>query len=149
MLSFSRKNLLSAVVCLALGLLLIIYGHSYGLGSLSEPGSGLFPQAIGVVLLGCGIGTLLVGEKYVESNVLELPIRPLLIIPLALVIFTVMVVYFGVLPAVAVCTLVAAQARNDINLRDALMLSAGMVVFIYVIFFMMLGVQFDAIKWGL
>ena len=148
MISIPRKTLLSAVICLGLGLFMIFRGLDYGFGSLGDPGSGFFPVIIGTVLLGCGIGTFFVGEKYVYSNELELPLRPLLLIPAALFLFGIVAHFFGILPAIVVCTIVASLSRREIRPPSMIALSVGLAAFVYVVFIVALGIRFEAVKWG-
>lgn len=148
MVSIPRKTLLSAAICMGLGLFMVFRGLAYGFGSLGDPGSGFFPVLVGTVLIGCSIGTFFVGERYVLSNVLELPLRPLLLIPAALFLFGIVAHFFGILPAIVVCTIVASLSRREIRPASIIALSVGLAAFVYVVFIVALGIRFDAFKWG-
>ena len=61
-------QVVGALVALALGLGGAVLAYGYGLGSLREPGPGLWPFLVSLVLVGLSVALLVVGRHLTDSE---------------------------------------------------------------------------------
>jgi hypothetical protein len=61
-------QVIGALVALALGLGGAVLAYGYGLGSLREPGPGLWPFLVSLLLIGLSLALLVVGRRLTDSE---------------------------------------------------------------------------------
>ncbi|WP_161142771.1 tripartite tricarboxylate transporter TctB family protein [Propylenella binzhouense] len=146
MLTLPRKNLLAGLFCILLGAFIAWRGRSYGIGTLEAPDPGFFPVALGTILFLCGVGLSIGALKQPDVGV-ELNLRPYLLIPAALVLFAVTIDRFGLIPSVALVTIVATLSLRGHSLRAVLFLTCCMIALVYVVFVLMLSMPLKPFMW--
>ena len=142
------REALSAVLILGVGLFACLYAiGSYNLGSLSAPGSGLFPAIVGglMALTGAIIGLRAVVARATEDGP-RFEGRALAAILAAVAIFAAMVETTGYAPAVFVLGVVASLAERGMPWRTRLILAAAMTVIAVVVFTLVLRVSLTVIE---
>jgi hypothetical protein len=135
----SPKDFWAGLIFVAIGAAFILLARQYRLGDLHRMGPAMFPTMVGG-LLAC-LGLALAGRAFVLDGppVERLHARPLGVSLLAIVLFGLVLQWFGLVPAIAVLVLVGAHAARDVNLVQTVALAAAMIVFSVVIFVWLLG----------
>lgn len=120
----SQKDFWSALLFIAAGLGFAAGALNYGFGSSAEPGPGLFPFGLGVLLAVLG-AWLLFKSLSVESDggelVGRLPWRALIVVPLSVVVFGVAIEPLGLLVALPLLIGIASAAAGRFRLREVLL----------------------------
>ncbi|WP_137388515.1 tripartite tricarboxylate transporter TctB family protein [Rhodoligotrophos defluvii] len=149
MLTLTRKTLLAGFICVLLGAFVAWHGAGYSIGTLGEVGAGLFPAALGGLLL--LIGLALLGQAFLamgEDTGISLNLRPYIAIPGALAAFALTIDRFGMLPAVALTTVIASLADPNSSKIGTLLLALGLMALTYVLFVLVLQIPLAAVRWG-
>ncbi|MGQ7793621.1 tripartite tricarboxylate transporter TctB family protein [Faunimonas sp. B44] len=120
----------------------------YAIGTLTRMGPGMFPTALGLILSALG-ALIAVPAWFRAGEVPKIALRPLIVILVSLSIFAFMLQPFGIVPAVVVLTLGAILADDQVGIRGAVALAAGMAVTTVILFQQLLGVPFQAFRWPL
>jgi hypothetical protein len=130
-------------------------GASYGIGTLSQMGSGFFPVTLGVLL--ALIGTVMLlgaarkdGDEGEHTNTLDgiVDVRGWLCICAGTAAFIVLGRYGGLVPATFATVFLSALGDRKNTLRAALVLSAVMVALGIAVFWWALQLQMPLFRWG-
>jgi Tripartite tricarboxylate transporter TctB family len=113
----------------------------YKMGTAAEMGPGFFPLLLGVLLTVIGVGILLKGISGHGENSRGVSLRALFFIALSLALFAILMVTAGMLFAVPALVFVSLLASDHFTFVRAAAISAGLVVFCYVVFVHLLGVS--------
>lgn len=141
-----RTELLSGLVILGLGVLILIESATYSLGQLSSIGPGFFPRALAVILIVCGIGTVLASLSR-EAPLPEFKWRPLAAVSMSLFFFAFTITGFGLIPAIAGLTILARLSERELSLPAVLMLAFALAILSWLIFVFGLGLPIRAVRW--
>ena len=125
------------------------------LGSFAEMGPGMFPFLIGAILalLGAAVLTLALldgtGEPVADDLTPPEPIewRSLVVVIAAMTAFTLVITWFGMLPAIFAMCLVAARASDKLTAPVTLAVAAGLSAAAWLIFIEVLGLNFRILAW--
>lgn len=125
------------------------------LGSFAEMGPGMFPFLIGAILalLGGAVLTLALldadgkraGDALTPSEPIEW--RSLVIVLAAMTAFTLVITWFGMLPAIFVLCLIAARASEKLTVPVTLALATGLSVAAWLVFVEVLGLHLQLWAW--
>ena len=134
------------------GLVMALKGPSYRLGSLMHMGPGFMPTALGALLICLGIAIAITGLSAEEGEDEDLlPENPewfawgcILASPLAFMLFGSL---FGLAPATFACVFVAAMGDREMTLRNAIILSAVVMVFGVALFSYLLQIPMPILTW--
>lgn len=142
-----RRDILGGLILIAIGLFAGIHASSsYSAGTPSRMGPGMFPMVLGYLL--AGLGLLVLALAFLRSGALPRPRwGPFAAVILATLAFALSVNHLGMVPAIALLTLIAAPADPRLDFRRALMLAAALSLFATVVFHFGLGVQLAPLKW--
>lgn len=141
-----RKNLIAGLFCILLGAFITWNGSGYGIGTLERPDPGFLPVILGSILLLCG-GGITIGALRQSDTDIKINLRPYVAIPLALVLFALMIDRFGLVPSVAVTTLVSSLGQRNQSLLGVLALTGMLVVFTYAVFVLVLNMPLEPFMW--
>jgi len=142
-----RRDILGGLILIAIGLFAGIHASSsYNMGTPSRMGPGMFPMVLGYLL--AGLGLLVLVPAFLRSGALPRPRwGPFAAVILATLGFALSVNHLGMVPAIALLTLIAAFADARLDFRRASMLAAALSLFATVVFHFGLGVQLAPLKW--
>ena len=146
---FSRNREYYAGALIALiGLGAIYEGAQYGIGGLSNMGSGFFPVALGagMVLMGALMAVVRSPAPDGHGGIQAPDWRGAAAIILAVALFILLADRAGLAPATFACVFVGALGTSSTKLAEALILAAGVTVFGIVLFRYGLQVQFPIIR---
>ena len=135
----SPKDFWAGLIFIAIGAAFILLAQQYRLGDLHRMGPAMFPTLVGALLAALGLAIAARGLAFDGAPVPRLQARPIGISLLAIVLFGVVLQWFGLIAAVAVLVIVGAYAARDVRPIENLALAAVMVLFSVAVFVWLLG----------
>jgi Tripartite tricarboxylate transporter TctB family len=132
----SNKRFLSGLMFLGIGGVAIYIAQDYPMGSALRMGPGYFPIVLGGIMGLFGIYEMILGVMKPDPVKGNWSIRALIILPLAAVIFGIMMENFGFIPALIALIFASAAASREFKFLEVLMSAvvitiASVGVFIY------------------
>lgn len=150
-----RDHLAGGLVAL-IGATAVVLGRRYGMGTPTHIGPGLFPLALGVVLLAVGAGIMVLAgdpgrggttagagapEGSEHRTLPPLGWRAPLCILGGPVLFILLADRLGLAPAAFACVLLASRATPETTLPQSLLLAGTVTLFGVLLFHSLLGVS--------
>jgi putative tricarboxylic transport membrane protein len=132
----NNKRFLSGLMFLGIGGVAIFMAQDYPMGSALRMGPGYFPIVLGGLMGLFGIYELILGVMKSDPVKGNWSIRALIVLPLAAVVFGVMMEKVGFVPALIALIFVSAAASNEFKFLEVLISAvvitlASVGVFIY------------------
>jgi putative tricarboxylic transport membrane protein len=132
----NNKRFLSGLMFLGIGAVAIYIAQDYPMGSALRMGPGYFPIVLGGIMGLFGIYEIILGLMKPDPLKGNWSVRALIILPLAAVIFGIMMENFGFIPALIALIFVSAAASKEFKFIEVLISAviitiASVVVFIY------------------
>ena len=145
---FSRnRDIYAGVLTAAIGAGAISEGRQYGIGGLSDMGSGFFPVMLGVGMVLMGLIMAVMRSPAPDGHAIHAPNwRGAIAIAAAVTLFIVLADRAGLAPATFACVFVGALGTTSTKLIEALILAAGVTVFGVALFHYGLQVQFPILR---
>lgn len=129
----------------AVGLFVAIVASGYPVGTPARMGPGFVPLWSGIGLAAIGILILLLDREPFDDEVsFGALVRPTLMVFAALILWTVTIRPFGLIPATVVLVAVSALAQHRISIRETLLLAAIVSGLGYLIFAVGLNLRVTA-----
>jgi hypothetical protein len=130
------KDFWSGVMLIAIGAAAIFIGRDYPFGTALRMGAGFFPLVLGAALVLFGVYFAIRGLRSTDRIEGNWSLRALVILPLAFVLFGVLMQYAGFVPALFVLVVGSAAAGTEFRLVEVLLLAAfltalGVAVFVW------------------
>jgi hypothetical protein len=145
------KNLIGGILVMGLGIQTVVGAQNYEVGTISRMGPGYFPTAIGGILALSGLaiaGAAVVSADGRPPQPVQPEWRGWACIILGVVAFVVFGGSLGLLPATFAVVFVSALGDRQNSLRDALLLSLGMVAVSLVVFWWGLKIHMPLFAWS-
>jgi len=142
-----QRDLVAGIILAAFGLFVALYSAShYEVGEASRMGPGFFPVSLGWLLVALGLIVLLLAFRNTVQVLTPPPfaLRAIVAVPCAILVFSLVVDRFGLVPATFALTLVAVLAEKPFKLRRTLMLAAGLSLISWLIFIVGLNMTLAA-----
>ena len=140
------KDVLAGGVFIALGVAFAAGSLAYDIGTPVRMGAGYVPLVLGVVLAGLGVVVIVKGFIAGEGEPIgEVGWRAMALISAALLFFGLTVRGLGVVGALFGASLLAALARSQTSLREALVIAVGLTALSVVIFIFALQLRLPLI----
>jgi hypothetical protein len=138
----SPKDFWAGLMFIGFGLVFMIGAGNYELGSAARMGPAYFPMMLGGGL--ALIGGVVFFRSFVISGgkVAAIPLRLLLFITMALLLFGYLLKPIGLVLALALLVVVSAFAGHEFKLREALLLAVALIVLSVLVFVKGLGQPF-------
>lgn len=105
----------------------------HDLGTFSQMGTGMFPMALGLILILLGV-LIILPALFQPGEIKSIDARPILAVIAALGAFPLMLSRFGFLPAVAATVILSTFAEDRIGIWGRLVLTVAICALTYVIF---------------
>lgn len=134
-----NQNTGRGLLLAAVALLFLVQAPRYPMGSLSKPGSGLFPVMVAGALLIIGIA-IVVRSHFIEAAPLDFRVRNIALIAAGLVSFALVSQYVNMLAGIAVMVTMASLASDDFSIPRTAAITVGLC-FIAVAMKKALGIQ--------
>ena len=136
------KDLLAGGVFIALGVAFAAGSLAYDIGTPLRMGPGYVPLVLGLVLAGLGVLVIVKGFIAGEGEPIgEVDWRAVILITAALLFFGITVRGLGVVGALFGASLLAALARSQTSIREALVIAVGLTALSVVIFIVALQLR--------
>jgi putative tricarboxylic transport membrane protein len=132
----NNKRFLAGLMFLAIGAVAIWMAQDYPIGSALRMGPGYFPIVLSGIMILFGIYELVLGIMKSDPVKGNWSIRALIVLPLAAVLFGILMEHGGFIPALVVLVFASAAASNEFKFMEvlisAVVLTIGSVgLFIY------------------
>ena len=136
------KDVLAGGVFIALGVAFAAGSLAYDIGTPVRMGPGYVPLVLGLVLAGLGVLVIVKGFIAGEGEPIgEVDWRAVILITAALLFFGITVRGLGVVGALFGASLLAALARSQTSIREALVIAVGLTALSVVIFIVALQLR--------
>lgn len=119
---------------------------AFSVGTAARMGPGYFPALVSGLLVFCGV-LILIPALMRAGPVPNFEVRPLLWISLSVLAFALLVLPFGLVPAVMAQTVLASISDRKLSWKGSLALGVALCVGATVIFKMGLGVILPTFAW--
>ena len=136
------KDVLAGGIFIALGVAFAAGSLAYDIGTPVRMGPGYVPLVLGIVLAGLGVLVIVKGFIAGEGEPIgEVDWRAVILITAALLFFGLTVRGLGVVGALFGASLLAALARSQTSIREALVIAVGLTALSVVIFIVALQLR--------
>lgn len=148
MTGFDRhRDHFAGLLIAAIGAGAIFEGSKYGIGSLTDMGSGFFPVMLGVGMILMGALMAAMRPVVAEGHGIHAPNwRGAAAIVLAVALFILLANRAGLAPATFCCVFVGALGTKGTKVTEAAILAVGVTVFGVILFHYGLQVQFPILR---
>jgi hypothetical protein len=130
----SPQDFGAAVVFVAIGLAGAYFGRDLALGSAGRMGPGYFPAILSWAIVGVGVVVGLKSLAIEGPRIEPVQFRPLLVIIAAILLFGFLIGAVGLAISAVLLTVLAAYARREASLVEALALGFGLSAFAVIVF---------------
>ena len=138
----NNKRFLSGLMFIGIGALALYIARDYPMGSALRMGPGYFPNVLSGVLILFGVGMLAEGILKPQRVEGSWSLRALCILPLATVVFGILMEHAGFIPALGVLIPMAAYAGTEFRLGEVLLLATGLTLASWALFIWGLGLPY-------
>jgi hypothetical protein len=142
----NNKDFWSGLMFIAIGCAAMIGARNYPFGSTLRMGPGYMPTLLGGILTVFGIYVGLRGLRTSEKMTGNWSLRALIVLPLAMVLFGVLMEYAGFVPAMLALIIVSAAAGSEFKWIEVLLASVTLTVLCSAVFIWGLGLPFPLLK---
>jgi hypothetical protein len=147
----TNKDLWAGIHYIAVGAVGMWIAKDYPFGSALRMGPGYFPTVLGGIMVLMGIYVLALGlRKNHEKIQGNLSLRALIVLPVATVVFGILMEEAGFIPAMAALIPISAAAGREFKLKEVVPLTIGLIILCTAGFIYGLGLPYPLIKglWG-
>jgi hypothetical protein len=138
----ARKDILAGAVVIALGLAFAIGALAYEVGDPLRMGPGYMPLALGLIVVGLGIGVVIKGFIAGDGEAIgAVDWRAMVLLTAALLFFGLTVRGLGVGLALFGATFLATLSRSRTRLLEVVLISVGLTVLSIVLFIFVLQLR--------
>jgi hypothetical protein len=141
----NNKDLWAGAMLIATGAATVIIARNYAFGTTLRMGPGYFPTVLGGILILFGLYLVVSGLRSTDEIQGSWPLRAMIVLPLALVLFGVLMTHAGFLPALLVLIFGSALSGPQFRLVEVLLLSAALSVVSVALFVWGLGLPYPLI----
>jgi Tripartite tricarboxylate transporter TctB family len=124
----NNRRFLAGIMFLAIGGVAIYLAQDYPMGSALRMGPGYFPIVLGGVMGLFGIYELIIGVLKPAPVQGNWSVRALIILPVAAIIFGVLMEHGGFIPAMVALVFVSALAGPEFKFVEVLLLAIGLTI---------------------
>jgi putative tricarboxylic transport membrane protein len=128
---------------IAVGAATVLIARNYAFGTTLRMGPGYFPTVLGAILMLFGLYLVVAGLRSNEKIKGAWSLRAMIVLPLAFVLFGIMMTYAGFIPALLVLIFGSALASPQFKLIEILLLSAVLVAVSVALFVWGLGLPYS------
>src|ERR1041384_1730761 len=124
-----NRDFWAGLMLIGTGAAALFIARNYAFGTTLRMGPGYFPSVLGGLLVLSGLYLVASGLRSKEQIEGNWSLRALVVLPLSLVMFGLLMEYAGFVPALMVLIVGSAAAGSEFNLKEALLLAAGLTFF--------------------
>ena len=128
---------------IGIGASAMITARNYPFGSALRMGPGYFPTYLGGILTLLGLYVMVRGLYRNEKIRGNWSVRPLILLPFSLVLFGIVMEYFGFIPALVALIFGSAASGREFKFLEVLMITGLLVLLSVAVFIWGLGLPFN------
>ena len=140
-----NQDFWAGVMLIAVGMTGVVIARNYPFGTSLRMGPGYFPTVLGSLLTLFGIYFVVMALRSTERIEAGWSLRALIVIPLALVLFGIMMTHAGFVPALMVLIFGSALATTEFKLSEVVLLTLGLTLGCVAVFIWGLGLPYPLI----
>jgi hypothetical protein len=140
-----NKDVWAGLFLIAVGITAIVMARDYAFGTALRMGPGYFPTVLGGLLILFGLYTFVTGLRESESIEGSWSLRALIVLPLALVLFGVLIDRAGFIPAMLVLIFGSALAGTQFRPIEMIVFSVALTALCALVFVWALGLPYPLI----
>jgi hypothetical protein len=140
-----NQDFWAGIMLIAVGMTAIVIGRNYPFGTSLRMGPGYFPTVLSSVLTLFGIYFVVKALRSTERIEAGWSPRALIVIPLALVLFGILMTHAGFVPALMVLIFGSALATTEFKLYEVVLLTLGLTLGCVAVFIWGLGLPYPLI----
>jgi len=146
----NNRDFFAGLLYILTGAVGMWFAKDYPFGSALRMGPGYFPSVLGGLMIAFGIAVLMMGVKNNEKIKGNWSFRAMIVLPLAAVLFGILMEEAGFIPALAALIPAAAASGREFKWLEVVLLTIGLVILSLCIFIWGLGLPYQLIKgvWG-
>lgn len=142
----SNMDFLAGLMLIGVGALAMLISRAYPMGSALRMGPGYFPMVLGGIMIAFGIVVMITGLRTQEKVKGNWSLRALFILPLATVIFGVLMEEVGFIPAMLALVFVSAAAGDQFKWVEVLVMAIALTALCVGLFIYGLGLPYPLLK---
>jgi hypothetical protein len=142
----NKKDFWAGMMFLGTGAAAVFISRNYRFGTMLRMGPGYFPTLLGWILILFGIYIMVRGLRSNEKIKGSWSVRVLIMLPLSLVLFGILMVYAGFIPALAALVFVSAASGKEFKFVEALLVTVFLVMLSVAVFIWGLGLPYPLIN---
>lgn len=142
----NNRDFWAGLVFAGTGAAAMFIARNYPFGSTLRMGPGYFPRVLGGILILFGIYVMLRGLRSNEKIGGNWSIRALILLPLAMVLFGIIMNFFGFIPALVTLIFGSAAASREFKFVEVLLLTFLLTSLSVALFVWGLGLPYPLIK---
>jgi hypothetical protein len=139
---FNNKRFLSGLMFIGIGAIAIWMARDYPMGTALRMGPGYFPIVLGGIVIAFGVWEIIIGVLKPDPVQGNWSLRALAILPIAAVIFGILMEKAGFIPALIALIIASALAGREFKFVEVLILALGLTVVCTGIFIYGLGLPY-------
>jgi len=140
-----NKNFMSGLFFIGVGAIGIYMAQDYPMGTALRMGPGYFPIVLSGMLILFGIYCLVQGLLKPEPLPGNWSVRALVILPIATVVFGLLMEHAGFIPALIALVLIFAYAGSEFKFMEVGLLAVGLTIGSWALFIWGLGLPYPLI----
>jgi putative tricarboxylic transport membrane protein len=140
-----NKDFMAGLFFIGTGALGLFMAQDYPMGSALRMGPGYFPIVLSAMIILFGIYCLIQGLLKPEKLPGNWSVRALIILPLATVVFGLLMEHAGFIPALIALVFIAAYAGTEFKFFEVLALAIGLTIGSWALFIWGLGLPYPLI----
>jgi putative tricarboxylic transport membrane protein len=141
----ANKDFWGGLMLIASGAATMIIARNYAFGTTLRMGPGYFPTVLGGILILFGLSLLVTGLRSSEKIEGSWSWRAMIMLPLALILFGVLMTYAGFVPALMALIFASALAGPQFKLLEVLALTVVLTALSVALFVWGLGLPYQLI----
>lgn len=142
----SNKDFLAGLMLIGVGAVAMFISRDYPMGSALRMGPGYFPMVLGGIMVAFGIVVIIQGLRSQEKVQGNWSLRALFVLPLATVVFGVLMEEAGFIPALVVLIFISAAAGDQFKWIEVLVMAIALTAACVGLFIYGLGLPYPLLK---
>lgn len=142
----NNKDFWAGLMFIGIGAAAMFIARDYRFGSALRMGPGFFPTMLGGILIVFGICIMAVGLHIKEKIQGRLSLKPLIMIPVSMVLFGVLMESASFVPALVVLIFGSTVSGKEFKFKEVLILTVLLVLLALVVFIWGLDLPYPLIK---
>ena len=132
-----QKNFWSGLMFMAFGLFFVGFAQQYDMGSAARMGPAFFPTMLGGIMFVLGVIVMIEGlaKEHADGKIEPFNFKALVLVLGAVIAFGLLLRPAGLIVSLFVLIGISSYGSHEFKLRDVLLLSIGMSVLVYAVFF--------------